>query len=528
MKISDEFQRSMNWVHTWFGIAVSTILFCIFWTGTLSVFDREIDQWMIPETRIVPPDVSSFDETALPYFLSADVELGASIFMRRPDARNPTFRIDIIGEDSSEVALHPESGSKLELTDTLGGTGFFYPFHYYLHIDWMGIGVWIVGVATMGMLVLMISGIFIHRKLISDFFTFRPNNAIRRSSLDLHNLSSVLVLPFHFLIAFSGLVVYGQIYFGWAAHTVYGGDQLAERQDQGFYFRSATGQPGAPLVSLDSLVVTSEANWNLNAGKEAWIDADQVNIMHYGDINSYITVQSLFPSRGVGLAPAAVDYDASTGQVLNTTDRRPVTTGFLWVAGFHFVQFDHWPLRWLYFGAGLAGCVMIASGLIYWVKARVRRAEFEPRYIRTVRALTIGFVTGVVVSSGSFLVANRILPRDASFAAYDRSDLEVWIFFVVWVLTFIHAGLRNTKAWSDQAGAIGFTAILAVILNWVTTGDHLLKTTNEGLWSVAGMDLVLIATAAVAIASVFRIKKTERILASDNVKTQSSEQIGIK
>ncbi len=37
------FRASMGWLHTWAGVVLGGLLFAIFWMGTLSVFDREID-----------------------------------------------------------------------------------------------------------------------------------------------------------------------------------------------------------------------------------------------------------------------------------------------------------------------------------------------------------------------------------------------------------------------------------------------------------------------------------------------------
>src|SRR5687768_14441954 len=48
-------RRSMSWLHTWAGVGLGGLLFAIFWMGTLSVFDREIDRWMMPGTRIAAP-----------------------------------------------------------------------------------------------------------------------------------------------------------------------------------------------------------------------------------------------------------------------------------------------------------------------------------------------------------------------------------------------------------------------------------------------------------------------------------------
>ncbi len=49
------FRASLNWLHTWAGVVLGGVLFAIFWMGTLSVFDREIDRWMAPMTPGSPP-----------------------------------------------------------------------------------------------------------------------------------------------------------------------------------------------------------------------------------------------------------------------------------------------------------------------------------------------------------------------------------------------------------------------------------------------------------------------------------------
>ncbi|MEG1054296.1 MAG: PepSY-associated TM helix domain-containing protein, partial [Janthinobacterium sp.] len=48
------FGKSMVWLHSWAGVILGSVLFAIFWMGTLSVFDAEIDRWMMPQTRLAP------------------------------------------------------------------------------------------------------------------------------------------------------------------------------------------------------------------------------------------------------------------------------------------------------------------------------------------------------------------------------------------------------------------------------------------------------------------------------------------
>jgi uncharacterized iron-regulated membrane protein len=62
------FRLSMAWLHTWFGLVLGYVLMVAFFFGALSVFDREIDRWAIPETRFEPQVMPSFDSRLKPLF----------------------------------------------------------------------------------------------------------------------------------------------------------------------------------------------------------------------------------------------------------------------------------------------------------------------------------------------------------------------------------------------------------------------------------------------------------------------------
>ena len=96
-----------------------------------------------------------------------------------------------------------------------------------LHIRIQNIGLWLVGLAGMAMMVLCVSGVIIHRKIFTDFFTFRPERKPRRLILDLHNVTGVLGLPFHFLISLSGLIIFWATYFPSSWQVTYNDDRLA-------------------------------------------------------------------------------------------------------------------------------------------------------------------------------------------------------------------------------------------------------------------------------------------------------------
>jgi len=491
------FRKSMAWLHTWAGVVLGGLLFAVFWMGTLSLFDREIDRWMMPATRLAPgTQAISLDRAAQ----AVTAMLPANARQWRVDL--PTERVPVLRllyQDSAGTAvtrqIDPASYTLIPDQGTKAGTGFIFPFHYSLHLKWMDLGKWFVGLAGMAMLALLVSGVIVHKKLFAEFFTFRPQKRLQRSSLDLHNLTGVAGLPFHFVITLSGLIIFIGIYFPQAHEGAYGSGKDAKAtytaEAFGRYARPKTGTPG-PLASLDAMLVRAEREW---AGGRAYL----VRVWHPGDAGSYVEVRRSY-AQDITMNLDQIYFDATTGEVLQRFAAAPVMSVQRFISGLHFIQFERWTLRWLYFLAGLSACVMIATGLVFWIEARrARHAKQGLAGVRIVEGLLVGSVSGIVIATLAFFAANRLLPQGASVAGQERAALEMWVFYLVWLACFVHAWLRPTGAWREQVWAVGALALSCVLLNAVTTGDHLIRTLASDQWAVAGVDAMLLGLALLSL-----------------------------
>ena len=278
------FRQAMTWVHTWFSLCLGFVLMAAFFFGALSVFDREIDRWSIPATRFEPQPMPSFDKMLKPIFeeikpskesiefmrtrvngpmpetfdtvkswgaytTHRDPVLGMWVGFEVPNAKNPEEGV------WGMRTIDPRSGTALPDDQLKLGSGFFYPMHYSLHLHWLDLGMWLVGLAALIMLVALISGVVMHRKIFRELFTFRPKKAPQRSTLDLHNLTGVVALPFHFFFAFTGLVIFAGVYFP-VAHTqlnpLHELHEKLEAQETGMAHDRAG--VAAPLASVDAMV----------------------------------------------------------------------------------------------------------------------------------------------------------------------------------------------------------------------------------------------------------------------------------
>lgn len=528
------FRLSMTWLHTWFGLVLGFVLMIVFFFGALSVFDREIDRWAIPQSRFEPQPMPSFDKILKPVFESMqpsadrvesmrdqvngpmpehfdtptrwgaytthrDPVLSVFAGFEVPNGKEPDLTI------FASRTIDPRTGESLPDDRLKVGSQFFYPLHYSLTFHWKDLGYWIVGFASLIMLVALVTGVVMHRKMFRELFTFRPKKNGSRGLLDLHNLTGVVALPFHFFFAFTGLVIFAGIYFP-VTHTqlepLHDLHELVESQETGLPHERAG--IAAPTASVDAMVVEAQRRW---AERDMAGDVGFLALQHVGDANGYVSIYRAGTDR-IALTGEGIHFKASTGEVLRE-DPAPTVVANIneFLTGLHLQHFRHWLLRWLYVFGGLAGCVCIATGFIFFVEKRKRQhAKENSQGARVVDALAVTTVTGMLIAALGILIANRLLPDTLPAGWPARGDLEQYLFWATWVLALLHAMVRSAPvaqartnpAWREQCWVVAIMAVTAVLLNWVTTGDHLLNTLREGYWPVAGVDLFLLTGAVIA------------------------------
>ena len=544
------FRLSMSWVHSWFGLVVGFVLMVCFFFGSLSVFDRELDRWSLPDTRFEPQAMPSIDRMLASVWKG--VQPDAAEYAQQmpqlhdaakgpmtppsqliPDeywaytthrdpvllvgaAFNPPHPKDPKGHNHihGRATIDPRSGEVLQDGALKVGSEFFYPMHYSLNWNWKNLGIWIVGFAGLTMLVALVTGVVMHRKILREIFTFRPRKHIQRSTLDLHNLTGVLALPFHFFFAFTGVLIFAGVYFFPVSATMlkplHDRHEVMEARATGLPHERA-GVP-APLSSVDAMVADAKRRW---AARGMAGEVGFLQIHHVGDANGYVSIYRAGRNR-VALVGEGIHFKASTGEVLHQDPPRSVVAGINeFLTGLHLQHFEHWLLRWLYVFGGLLGCACIATGFIFFVEKRKKQhAKAGGQGSRIVDALAVTTVTGMVIAALAMLVANRLVPADLPGAG----ELQKYAFWGAWLLAMAHAFWRSAPvaqarmnpAWREQSSAIVILAVTAAVLNWATTGDHLIKTIAEGYWPVAGVDLALCASAGIAAIAARMLKRREQ------------------
>ncbi len=499
-------RQSMSWLHSWCGLLLGWLLYAVFFTGTLSFFVDEITDWMRPELHQSVPG----PQTA---------ELAVAAMQKiAPDAT--TWTINLPGErqtaveaswrapgaaagraGTQRVQLDAGTGEVLKPRETRGGN-FLYRFHFELYAMPRIWGRWIVGIATMFMFVAIISGVITHKKILAEFFTFRPRKG-QRSWLDAHNATAVLALPFHIVITFSGLLLLMSMLMPWGIDAVYNGDAqkyFAESRGRaaggGGEREARGGRPQATepaqLTAIAPLMQAAQARWPERG-------VGSIVVQRPGTPGATIELREQGAHSVARGAGEKLLFDGATGAPRTPPEARApsaaqVVSGT--VMGIHLGRFADPAVRWLLFLSGVVGTVMAGSGLVLWVVKRLperRKLGRTPRGHRLVEVLNIGAISGLSIATATYFFANRLLPVEIA----QRADLEIRCFFMAWGLCLLHALLRpHRRAWLEQLwlAALAFAAL--PLLNAATGGTPLPAAMLRGQWSVAGFDLVALAFAA--------------------------------
>lgn len=528
-------RQSMAWLHTWASLILGWLLYAIFLTGTLSFFQTEISNWMKPEFHQSVPSESQLEHTqvALKYLQQNHPNAG-SWTIQLPNSRQNTTTLNIRkeGEDprarrgGERVTIDSSTGQVLEARETRGGS-FLYRFHFELYgmpRIWTR---WFIGLATMFMLVAIISGIITHKKIFKDFFTFRSGKS-QRSWLDAHNATAVFALPFHIMITLSGLLLLLFTLMPWGVNQVYENrgeflqdqrkaliqeksQEPTENRERGQRNEIASIQPRsesedrgnrgegrkkrepaqvAPLTNLAPILVEADKAWKNNPVSTISITAPNTS-------KAKIELRALNATsvahRGVY---ETLDFNGVTGK--NITDessslRNPSIPNGIYnvLTVLHEARGVDLALRWILFFSGVIGTLMIATGLILWCVKRAPQQQkqgYKSFGYRVVEVTNIAAIIGLPIACAAYFYANRFIPAGMEM----RLNWEIRTFFIVWLLTLIYAIFRSHRqAWLELLIFATIAFALLPIINPITGGQGLWSTIPNGQWVIATFDLAM-------------------------------------
>ena len=412
-------------LHSWIGLVLGLLLYVVCFSGVVALFEIEIGPWERTDTRPPPvPVAAALDRAVAEGIVGAEEGLraGGSLTVLLPDRYRPAISVQpSIGEDGPATVrrYNPATGQEM-VEDSRAGALLLRHLHtdLLLPAPW---GRYLVGGLGVVMLVSVITGALLHRKMIVEAFTLRLARSRRLAWTDAHKIIGLWGLPFHAVLALTGAVLgFAGLVLIPAALTSFRGDAGAALDALG----SVRAQPAgiaAPMVPLSDLLDRAQAALPGMAPEVVVFQA-------YGDAEAVLEV--------FGNRPGALVYYPSVtlrgvdGAVLAVTDWSGEGIGrqlYAMVTPLHYASYGGLALKLLYAILGAGTCFLAVSGLHIW---RARHRGHRPGLDRLATAV----FHGLPLATLGLLVASRLLPRSVAGdeAAMMAGFLALWAACAAW------------------------------------------------------------------------------------------------
>ncbi len=352
--------------HSWLGLTTAAFLYILTVSGTISVFNHELQRWEqpgAPELTSISPQAA---ERAAISMLAIEETPTSHFFIQLPTDDLPRV---VLTTDTR--AVFADGTGTIVAEEAHPWTQFVLDLHYYLHLP-EKIGLTVVGMFGVLLLGSSISGFLAHPSIFRDTFAFRFSSSARLAQADLHNRLSVWTSPFHLSMAVTGAVL------GLASMTAFA---IATLDHEGnteavlapvFGEGPAENNEPAPLAGIARALTHMQAEY-------PDIVANYV-IMHEPKTKGqHLQVLGIHPRRLAFGEYYNFDQNGEFVQSVGMTDRKIGQQIAASIYPVHFGAFGGFPVKAAYALFGVSLAYIISSGFnIYLLKQR-EKGSATPR-----------------------------------------------------------------------------------------------------------------------------------------------------
>ena len=498
--------------HTVSGIVISVALYIIFFAGAFALFKDEIKLW--EKGEYIAQSHQSIDiDKALTTIQQANHELyGRDIRIVIPEVNDEAFvslsrsQDTLMSEKARQYAYFNLSTKDYTLSKyysfySLGE--FLYRLHFFNQIPTYGI--YIAGFVAFFFLFAIVTGVIVHwKKMVSNFFVFRPKAKLKTIWTDAHTALGVIGLPFQFVYAVTSCFFCLSFLVLLPANFLYDNDQQQLMEDLRPMSKTYPITTKADSVGqLNDFLILAQSKWE-------HFEPKQIYIRNYGATNMKFqidgTVKDQFSGHG------RIIYDVTSKTI--TAEKNPYEVSYLesvelTMRRLHFADYGGQFLKLAYFLLALITCFVIITGVLIWLEARnkknipAKRRRFNAKIGYSYLAICLSLYP---VTALSFIVA-KLIPRTADDS---RETIIYSVFFLTWLIaSIILSGLRNNYQINKTtllSGAI--LGGLIPIINGLSSGNWLWKTIANQQLDIALIDALWLGLTF--IASIILFKMTPR------------------
>ena len=492
--------------HTVSGIVISVALYVIFFAGSFSFFRDEIVNWerahSVSREAGLQADFNSIlqDLDAEFGLQGRDVEF-RQYYHERKIAVNLGNTKDTVAAGTATpgsffyLDKRNHQRASYEASYTLGE--FLYRLHFLAQIPYP-YGYYLSGFVAFFFLFAIITGILVHwKKIIPNFFLFRPRAKLKSLWTDAHTALGVLGLPFQFIYAVTGAFFMLQALL--VAPAVWG---LFEGDESALYETLEYSHPEYPF---DGRPLAQKADINFLAEKTRthWKDfvLDEIHIFNYGDTNMHVSIGGHLAYASQFTGAGHLIYKVADGSL--AAEKDPYT-GNSYLDGvknalyrLHLGDYGGYFLRIVSFVLGLIGCFVILSGVLIWFSARnkkgvtERKRKFNEGVARWYLSICLSMYP---VTAAAFILVKCLNPLG-------MQGIYAW-YFLLWAGSAAFFIVRKRDARYITRYCLLWGSVLGGLIplaNGLVTGSWVWVSLTRASFHMAFVDLFWIALAILGL-----------------------------
>ncbi|MFC3052257.1 PepSY-associated TM helix domain-containing protein [Kordiimonas pumila] len=492
-------------LHSLVGVFIAFFLFVVCFSGTFSLFSHELARWVDGDVRIkLSENLPSLDERFTGFL--KDAPEGAEfplIVLNFPTENTPYYDMMALAAASGPPKQMKGrwSGSDASTLDMHGNT--LPEWLAFFHTDlWLPypFGRSIVGITGILLLLIVVTGFFMHRQPIKDSFKWRPNKNLMTLLLDSHSSLGLWGLLFHFVTAFTGAVlglsslvgaIFTVLAYSDGNHAELEPFPLPEFEAQGVVSPSITPDEVSHIVK-EATGVTPAILIAINYGKDS------------GIYRVYHEVEKNMVRFGV------IDIQASNGVILSQGEAPAnfAARTYASVLPLHTASYGGIWLKVVYGVLATSLSLIIITGVMMWLERAnaLDGAKKDERLLNVMSKLSVGVCAGFPLA----VVTTLYIEQFITVAPAERAFAIGTSVFSIWVSAMMFSFLMKKTA-AALRGLLALTALILAglpVLNYLVYGDGISALLSTGSHAVIIADVVFLLLAA-GLALIVRTLKRE-------------------
>ncbi|MEQ3499817.1 PepSY-associated TM helix domain-containing protein [Tenacibaculum sp. SSH1-16] len=511
--------------HTISGIVISAALYVIFFTGSISFLRDEIIAW----ERNEPVEKNFFLEGDFDALLN---NLGEEYYLK---GRDISFYRNIEGQNvitrmgQSKDTLAPKKEPKRAFFYTNLKTfkkanynqnyslgEFFYRLHFFAQLNFYGrSGYVFAGLIAFFFLFAIITGIIVHwKKIVPNFYQFRPKTKWKTIWTDAHVALGVIGLPYQFIFAVTGayLIIGYMVMLAPVQNYIFNDNSKAltealnYEKDINYEYKAVELEK---TISINDFLVKTKKEYPS-------LQLNSVEIFNYGDANMHVKVGGYPKYKDNFLSSGSITFKASDGYIVQTKDSK---NSLSYVEGatnllkrLHFGDFGGYGMKLIYLVLGFITCFVIISGVLIWLVARDKKSV--PNYKRKFNSWLVNIYMAICLSLYPITALVFITVKCFSDSNGDNRKVFIYqIFFWGWLILSSLFIVKKDNYFTNKISLLlgSILGFLVPISNGAITGNWLWISWQKGYSQIFVVDAFWLLLSITSFSIFFKIKRNKKL-----------------